>query len=143
MPHLTAYILCATPRSGTTLLCDLLKATGVAGRPNSYFRIQNRAGWALEWGVPRTGFASDEGFERAYLAAMRRVAAADTGVFGLRLMWGSTTEMFAQLARRYPDLADGPARLAAAFGPPLYIHVSRQDKIAQAVSRLRAEQGGL
>src|SRR3954454_17102557 len=28
-----AYIVCATPRSGSTLLCEMLVNTGVAGRP--------------------------------------------------------------------------------------------------------------
>ncbi len=31
-------IVCATQRSGSTLLCELLKATGVAGNPNEYFQ---------------------------------------------------------------------------------------------------------
>jgi LPS sulfotransferase NodH len=143
MPHFTSYILCATPRSGTTLLCDLLEATGVAGRPNSYFRRQNISDWAREWGIPRGDFADAEGFERAYLAAARRIGTDATPTFGLRLMWGSAVEFFAQLGRLYPELPDDPARLQQAFGPTLYVHVSRQDKVAQAVSRLRAEQGGL
>ena len=33
----TSYLVCATPRSGSTLLCQGLKATGVAGRPEEYF----------------------------------------------------------------------------------------------------------
>jgi trehalose 2-sulfotransferase len=32
-----SYLVCATPRSGSTLLCEGLKATGVAGRPEEYF----------------------------------------------------------------------------------------------------------
>ena len=32
-----AYLVCATPRSGSTLLCEALKGTGVAGRPEEYF----------------------------------------------------------------------------------------------------------
>src|SRR4051812_39199959 len=32
-----SYLVCATPRSGSTLLCELLSATGVAGRPQEYF----------------------------------------------------------------------------------------------------------
>jgi len=30
-----SYVVCATPRSGSTLLCELLKSTGVAGHPVS------------------------------------------------------------------------------------------------------------
>ena len=32
-----SYLVCATPRSGSTLLCALLEGTGVAGRPKEYF----------------------------------------------------------------------------------------------------------
>jgi LPS sulfotransferase NodH len=28
-----AYLVCATPRSGSTLLCEMLRETGQAGRP--------------------------------------------------------------------------------------------------------------
>ena len=30
-------LVCATPRSGSTLLCALLAGTGVAGRPQEFF----------------------------------------------------------------------------------------------------------
>jgi LPS sulfotransferase NodH len=33
----SSYLVCGTPRSGTSLLCRLLAATGVAGRPEEYF----------------------------------------------------------------------------------------------------------
>src|SRR4051794_39995083 len=39
-----AYLICATPRSGSTLLCELLKATGVAGRPEEYFETLRATG---------------------------------------------------------------------------------------------------
>ena len=32
-----SYLVCATPRSGSTLLCEGLESTGVAGRPREYF----------------------------------------------------------------------------------------------------------
>jgi LPS sulfotransferase NodH len=36
--------VCATPRSGSTLLCALLTGTGVAGRPEEYFECLWRSG---------------------------------------------------------------------------------------------------
>ena len=30
-----SYMICSTPRTGSTLLCELLESTGVAGRPES------------------------------------------------------------------------------------------------------------
>jgi len=32
-----SYLVAATPRSGSTLLCELLASTGVAGRPAERF----------------------------------------------------------------------------------------------------------
>jgi LPS sulfotransferase NodH len=39
-----------------------------------------------------------------------------------------------------PDPLDDAAQFELAFGKPLYIHLSRQDKVAQAVSLLEAQQ---
>lgn len=143
MPGPSSYIICATPRSGSTLLCDLLAATGVAGRPHSFFRQEDVSEWADYWGVPRSERVDDLEFDRAYLAAMRKDGTGDTGIFGLRLMWASVAAASRLLDRLYPGLPDMPTRFERAFGPTLYVHLSRTDKVAQAVSRSRAEQSGL
>lgn len=139
----SAYVICATPRSGSTLLCDLLTSTGVAGRPHSYYREQDAADWAESWGVPPPHQRGDAAFESAYLSAMIREGTAETGIFGLRIMWSSVADASRRLDAMAGDHADIAARFAAAFGPTLYIHLSRQDKLAQAISRVRAEQSGL
>ena len=46
MPRLS-YLICATPRSGSTLLCDALGGTGIAGCPAEHFEV------LLETGRPR------------------------------------------------------------------------------------------
>lgn len=139
----SSYIICATPRSGTTLLCDLLAETGVTGRPNSYYRAQNLLEWAHEWGVPAPHTVGDPDFERAYLDAVRRVGEAETGMFGLRLMWGTVPEMRQRLRTIFAGAADDAALFDKAFGRPRYIHLRRLNTVAQAISRLRAEQSGL
>jgi LPS sulfotransferase NodH len=137
---MASLILCATPRSGSTLLCDLLAATGLAGRPDSFYRRQDIGYWAARLGVaPGEGAA----FERAYLEAVRQHGTGDTGMFALRLMWPSLPELSARLGQLFPGLPDDAARFERAFGPPLYLHLSRRNKVAQAVSRLKAEQTGL
>lgn len=138
-----SYIICATPRSGTTLLCDLLTATGVAGAPNSYFRRQDIPRRAEAWGVSQSLQNDPEAFDRAYIDAALREGRAGTDVFGLRLMWGTLAELSARLSRLYSDQSDAAALLERAFGRIVYVHVSRDDKVAQAVSLLRAEQSGL
>ena len=39
-----SYLVCATPRSGSTLVCKALSETGVAGRPEEYFEALRRSG---------------------------------------------------------------------------------------------------
>ena len=47
-----SYLVCATPRSGSTLVCRALSETGVAGRPEEYFEA------LLHSGRPREPHAS-------------------------------------------------------------------------------------
>lgn len=138
-----AYIICATPRSGSTMLCDLLAGTGVAGCPDSFYRRQSIPDFASEFGVTVSDGIDGPDFDRAYLDAVLREGSGDTGMFGLRLMWRSVTELSARLGRLYPGVASDAARFELAFGQLRYLYLSREDKVAQAVSRLRAEQSGL
>lgn len=135
-----AYLICGTPRSGSTLLCDLLGQTGVAGRPDSYYRLQSIPDF-----VQRFGIAPGEGldFERRYLAAVVETGSGGTGILGLRLHDLSLFDLLGRLAMLYPDEPTDRARVEAAFGATLYLRLRRHDKIAQAVSRLKAEQSGL
>lgn len=134
-----SYLICATPRSGSTLLCGLLRSTGVAGRPESYFRRQSVSAYADAWGLPQRGDAVTEvdGFVRAAVAA----GSTANGVFGARIMWGTMTELTDALSSAR---ADGPASalelLTEAFGRTRFLHLRRVDVVAQAVSWARAEQ---
>lgn len=135
-----SYFICSTPRSGSTLLCDLLKQTSVAGRPNSFYRKQSIDDWVADWGItPGEGLD----FERRYLAAAIRAGTRDTGVFGMRLHSLSLFELLGRLAMLYPAERTDADRISTAFGTTLYIRLRRADKIAQAVSRVKAEQSGL
>ncbi|MFD9896848.1 Stf0 family sulfotransferase [Mesorhizobium sp. NPDC059025] len=139
----SSYIICGTPRSGSTLLCSMLAETRVAGRPHSYFRQQDVAEWAEDWGIEPASSPDDVQFDKDYVAAMRRVGADGTGTFGLRLMWASVTDASRRLDNVAGGKADITTRLEETFGPSLYIHLSRLDKVAQAVSLIRAQQSGL
>jgi LPS sulfotransferase NodH len=136
-----AYIICATPRSGSTLLCDMLAGSGVAGNPNSYYRPPSIAHFAARMGVPYDAGTAE--FDRAYLAAVLKTGRGDTDVFGLRLMWDAVGPLTERLDRLFPDLPTDALRFERAFGPVTYLYLSREDKVAQAVSRLKAEQTGL
>jgi len=137
------YILCGTPRTGSTLLCRLLAATKRVGEPDSFYRRQNIAEWAEEWGLPSPDSMEREAFERLYLAAAIRAGKAGTGLFGMRLMRENLEELQAILDRQFPNLPSDRARLEAAFGRLLFLHLSRADKLAQAISLIKAQQSGL
>jgi LPS sulfotransferase NodH len=148
-----SYFVCATPRSGSTVLCRSLAATGVAGRPEEYFERLLHSGLPRQ---PREYFETIE--DPALLALLPETRAGDpgeadldrelprivaegstpNGVFGAKLMWG----YFGDLLARLGTTPDGPAveRLTERFGPIEWIHVTRADKVAQAVSLWRAVQ---
>jgi len=134
-----SYLLCATPRSGSTLLCGLLTSTGVAGRPDSYFRREDLQAYADRWGVSRSAHgAVDAGaFVRAAVAA----GSTSNGVFGARIMWGTMSELTSALASLDHGRAVSALELlTGAFGRPRFLHLRRTDTVAQAVSWARAEQ---
>lgn len=143
MSGYSSYIICGTPRSGSTMLCEMLAATGVAGRPNSYFREQDIAYWAERWGVDLCRGSDSAEFDKRYLSAMLAEGRNGTAMFGLRIMWGSVAEAVRRLSRLYGGGGDVTELFGQAFGPVRYIHLSRADKVAQAISLLRAEQSGL
>ncbi|MEH1098576.1 Stf0 family sulfotransferase [Micromonospora sp. CPCC 205561] len=136
-----SYFVCGTPRTGSSLLLGLLESTGLAGRPQAFFRSPDELRWADRWRLPRTadGGLDYADFVRAALAAGR----TDNGVFGAKLMWGTLDELVARLAAIHPDLeGDDAALLNRAFGRTGFVFLRRDDVVAQAVSRLRAEQTG-
>ena len=137
------YIICGTPRTGSTLLCNLLAATQWAGSPDSYYGKKFMADWAREWNLPDAATMREEEFDRAYLAAAIKAGKGGTGMFGLRLMRENLEDLMAILSRIFPGLESDAARLERAFGRPLYVHLTRQDKLAQAISYIKAQQTGL
>ena len=132
---MTGYMICATPRSGSTLLCALLRASGVAGWPESWFRAADRADWAVEWRAA-PGFGG-------YLAAARVAGRHAGSVFGLRMMGENLGDLLGDLAVMIPLPTGDRQRLSDALGVTQYIHLYRRNLVAQAVSRLRAEVSGI
>lgn len=138
-----SYILCTTPRSGSTLLCDLLTATGLAGAPDSFFMPDPAPEWRRAWGLPGAPGPDAAAFARATLAAAIKAGRGATPIFGLRLMQADLPRLTGLINDARPGPAQDKARLEGAFGRTVFVHLSRTDKLAQAVSRVRAEQSGL
>jgi LPS sulfotransferase NodH len=134
-----SYLICATPRTGSTLLCGLLESAGVAGRPESYFRRQGEQEWAARWGIlsPEDGSFGYASYVQAAVTA----GSTANGVFAVRIMWETLGEMVAKLADIYPGFTGPDADLLSeAFGRTRFVYLWRDDVVAQAVSLLRAEQ---
>lgn len=134
-----SYLICAAPRTGSTLLAHALANTGRAGRPNEFFDIHdhNEQFWKKTLGVE-----DDSGyFDKA-------VAAGTTanGVFALKLLWHQTPAVLAKLKAAGAPVPDGDTAamhrlLAERLGaPPKYIWMRRRNKLAQAISYLRASR---
>ncbi len=158
----SCYLVCATQRSGSTLLCELLKTTGVAGRPEEYFEAERDTGAPphpgryLE-GLPPTGagiradptpphapaYSSLQGIDdyRDHLERTFRAGTTENGVFGAKLMLNQLPELQGLVGGlpEYAGLDDG-ALLARLFGDARYVWVSRHDTVRQAVSLWRALQ---
>ena len=163
-PTTAPYLICATPRSGSTLLCELLTATGVAGYPEEYFQLLPVAGRARH---PREYLApvwegeiaailgerspvDDEPTQLEqrgaatfdeYLERIRAIATTPNGVFGAKVMWGYFPGLVWHLDPT-ADATDGDAAavLDAAFPGVRYLHVTRRDQERQAMSLWRALQ---
>lgn len=136
---ISGYLLCGSPRSGSTLLCDLLARSRVAGAPESYFRPGSVPEYAKEWGLE----LGREGWDRSYIDAVRVRGERDTGCFGMRVMWSDMPGFVDRLGVLFPAAGGDRARLRSLLGIEYFVRLSRDDKVAQAVSLVIAAQTGL
>ncbi|MDO8212325.1 Stf0 family sulfotransferase [Conexibacter sp. CPCC 206217] len=159
MPEL-AYLVCATQRSGSTVLCETLRATGIAGRPFEHFELLRHSGRPRQAQEHFAG-VSDPAIEAllpppapvdpartlgaepaaAWWARIVRDGTTPNGIWGGKLMWDHTEDFVAR-ASLLPGLADADLStvLDRLLGEVRLVHVRREDKVAQAVSFWRAMQ---
>jgi trehalose 2-sulfotransferase len=137
-----SYLICSAPRTGSTLLAQALNNTGRAGHPHEFFDIHdpNERFW-----IDNLAIANDAEYFDKVLAA----GTTPNGIFGMKLFWHQSPALIAKL-RAVPALANAPAEasfhelLKSKLGAaPLYIWLRRQDKLAQAISYLRASRTGV
>lgn len=138
-----SYIICTSPRSGSTLLCKLLAATEAAGNPDSHFHTPAISRWLETYQLERCNFASDHAALRAIFEAAIDRGTAKTGIFGLRMQQESFRFFMRQASVLHPEAGNDLERIQAAFGQTLFIHLTRGDKLEQAISIVKAMQTGL
>jgi LPS sulfotransferase NodH len=121
----------------------MLAETGVAGHPESYFHKPDLGNWASDLGASRPAGMSELEYLRLLIDTAIDQGTANTGMFGLRLQRHSFDFFFRQLRILRPDKPTDKARFEAVFGRTLFVHLTRPDKLSQAVSYVKAQQSGL
>jgi LPS sulfotransferase NodH len=123
------YLICSTPRSGSTLLAALLRGSGQMGVPHEYLN----AGVHQPVLARRLDALAADGsvdFVR-YLDALRRRRTSPNGVFGMK----------AHFSQLQPHLAFEP--ISRFVRGATLIRIRRRDRIAQAISLYRAMASGI
>ncbi len=152
-----AYFVCATQRSGSTLLCELLKGTEVAGVPDEFFEALRSSGLprqprqyfgdpavadiAARLGPGEPGRPEQAGaFQGWFTYALQR-GTSPNGVFATKMMWNYFDD-FRNRVRELPGLGDITFNQALdiLFPQLRIVFVRRRDKVAQAVSLWKAIQ---
>lgn len=156
---LSPYLICTTPRCGSTLLSELLTATGVAGRPQEFFEPLYATGRPRQ---PREYFESvrdpavlellpptEPGHPESTEVWEQRLqdsfagGSTPNGVWGATLKWGYLLDVLRRLGERDETAHLRPHDAVFELLPGVrLLHVRRQDKLAQAVSVWRELQAG-
>jgi trehalose 2-sulfotransferase len=143
----SCFFICHTLRCGSTLLCDALSSTGVAGHAEEYFpeRLHDgevfvSTGAALKdpdtWRSDWTSTPFDQCLDRAL-----RIGTTPNGVFASKLKWFNMPylgEILGALPEQGGSSLD--EHLNSLFPNLRYVWVTRRDKVRQAVSLVKARQ---
>ena len=143
-----SFLICATPHNGSTLLCEALRNTGLAGWPEEYFedlRHTSIAEQLAEYSqfVHEPTFPIQPGVDNfiEYLARVLIVGTSPNGVFGAKILWSYFDDFLCGL-RQIPSYKEMPVRelLPTVFPNLHYIWITRRNKVQQAISFWQAFQ---
>ena len=137
-----SYVVCSTPRTGSSLLCRALIASRVAGVPIEYLNPRDRAVLTGRWGCAPS--------LETYAIAARHWRSSSAGVFGTKVHWHDLQRACAEAAGENvveateTDPAPTYARavLERLFPSTTYLQTVRADVNRQAVSLWLAEHTG-
>lgn len=133
------YLVCATHRSGSNLLCQALWHTGLCGYPQEFFS-PTRA--EIIAGEHALGVDPDADY-LGYLRALRAKRATPNGVFGGKIMWPHLALFREQLEKSagIDAAGKGDAALLREIYPGLRcLWMRRDDTLRQAISLWKAKQ---
>ncbi len=138
----TQFLICTTPRSGSTLLCSLLDSTGVAGMRRGPAVGHEYALELVGRRDQRTDFGplDRDGLQRFFQDALDR-SRTPNGVAGFKLMWEQVRRLALRLG--YPANSEkvGFHDFARLFPESTrFIWLTRRERVRQAVSLVKAVQ---
>lgn len=127
------YLVCATHRSGSNLLCQSLWHTDLCGYPQEFFSPTRAEKIATEHDLqvdPASDYAG-------YVAGLIERRATENGVFGGKIMWAHLAPLVDLVGREGEVTPDVLARM---FPNLRYLWMRRDDKLLQAISMWKAKQ---
>jgi trehalose 2-sulfotransferase len=122
------YIVAATPRTGSSLLCWCLEHTRIAGRPAEVFSPGMKQDWF------RLFKLSENATRDEYIQAARNYGTTRNNVFAFKIHW----QHLRGFARNIGFTGPAMEVLNHLFPQAEYINIIRRDKRAQALSFFRA-----
>jgi LPS sulfotransferase NodH len=160
MKPLNCYFICATARTGSYLLCEAMRLTGIAGRPEEFFWKESGE-FLYEGDSPvispfeRSDASVASEFRHwgvstfpEFLAKVFAEGTTPNGVFGAKVFMAKGShrqlvEYLRQSARTDGEHLSTRALLEASFPGLHHIFITRRNKLRQAVSLWRANETGL
>lgn len=123
-------ILCATQRSGSTMIVEDMRNTGVLGNPKEWFVPWDPAKTLVNW--------------QEKIVDVKQRASGVNGVLAIKVMAKQLHPVNACLAEAYPAREDAEfGHFASAFREAKWVRIIRRDTVSQAISRLMAQQTGI
>jgi LPS sulfotransferase NodH len=128
-----SYLICATHRSGSNLLCEVLSRTEVCGRPEEFFSPTK-----MEQVASRLGLSARHATDfPAYVRELIDLRSTPNGVFGAKIMRAHLAHFVEQMGFEAKAADDA---LRSVFPNLHYIWIRRDDKLCQAISMWKAKQ---
>ena len=124
------YIICATQRSGSTLLCSLLSNLGIAGQPQEFLLPEKET----EFSYSTEDYAN-------YVRQVMTHFATENGASGVKVM-NNTWDYILGKLKKHPDyIGLSDSKIVEKLFPNVkFIFMTRRNKFRQAISLSRAEK---
>jgi len=121
-----SYIVCATVRTGSGVLCEALWNTGLLGKPDEYFVLENKKYYSELWSKKP---------DQDYFEEVIKYATTPNGVFGMKIMRKHFAHFMNKTINENDYMNIKSYHLLERKFPNLrFIWISRRDRVRQAIS---------